>query len=191
MYRILPLRNSNAPSPIGRVATLVVVVLLVAGSPGRAGSEFHNVLGHVHFALADAVRAAQDSFEGYAVDATLESEDDMYYYRVALVDPEGRTNVFVNPANGLIIGVQREEGIAVRLRSRWERELTACKSAKISLLDAVTTASEISGGHVVEADFRTYRDPPTYFIRIVTGDKEHEVSLAAENGAILEHDIDG
>jgi len=173
------------------VTAAAVILSLCAADSARAGGEFHKVLGQVTFTLADAVRVVQQAYDGYAIEAELEAEHGMYYYRVELVDAGGRTDVFVNPANGLVIGVEREEGIAVRLRSRWERELSAAQSAKLTLLDAISTAGEASHGHVIAADFRTYRNPPSYFIRIISGDTEHEVSLAPETGAVLAHDIGG
>ena len=153
----------------------------------RRQSRFHEVLGQVEVSLIDAVKLVIDQFDAYAVGAEIETEDGMYYYEVELVSDDGTMEVYVNPANGIIIGMNREEGIGIRLQNRWQAKLDAAKKAKLTLYEAMDKARWVTGGHVIEADLRA-RNEPYFDIEFVRDDAHEEIELDLD-GAILEYDV--
>ncbi|TDI61860.1 MAG: hypothetical protein E2O89_08435 [Alphaproteobacteria bacterium] len=180
-----------------RFRLLQIIVLCAFGSvlgtvTGSAGTneDLNELLDQVQFSLVDAVNMVQSSFDGYVIGVELEEEDGMFYYEVELVSEVGRARVYVNPANGIVIGIDQEEGIAIRFQRRWQRRLAAAQASKLTIVEAIRVAQEKADGHVVEVDLKTRSEPTVYEIKLLNGDQESEVSVATNDGSITDFDVD-
>ena len=165
-------------------------VLLCVSGTVRANDDLNELLAQVQFSLVDAVNVAQASYDGYVVGVELEEEDGMFYYEVELVSEKGQTQVYVNPANGIVIGIDQEQGIAIRFQRRWQRRLAAAQASKIDVVEAIKVAQEKAGGYVLEVDLRTRSDHDIYKIKLINEDEESEVSVATSDGSITDFDVD-
>ncbi len=180
-----------------RFRLLKIIVLCTFGSvlgtvTGSAGTneDLNELLDQVQFSLVDAVNVVQSRFDGYVIGVELEEEDGMFYYEVELVSEVGRARVYVNPANGIVIGIDQEQGIAIRFQRRWQRRLAAAQASKLTIVEAIRVAQEKANGYVVEVDLRTRQDPTVYEIKLLNGDQESEVSVATNDGSITDFDVD-
>ena len=163
-----------------------------SGQSAQAGdAHMTRVLANASMTLPEAMEVALGLHEGYVVEAELEEKHGMYFYQIELVSEQGEAEVFVNPSNGVVIGMDQETGLAVRLRGRWEARLEAMRDASLTLVEAIRLVhKEVGGGVVVDADLRKRHFGHTYQIRIRDGETEHEVEVALSDGSVVDHDID-
>ena len=186
--------QTNRARVTGQLAVLTLGMLFaVAGFSGAALSwsdEKEEVMRNAKISLSEAIETVQKQHPGYVVEGELEEKDGMYFYEIALISEDGETEVFINPANGLVIGVDQETGLAVKLRSRWEKRLQTLQAASLSLLEAINLACGNKAGLVIEADLRKRHYGHIYQIKLLEGDIEHEYEIALEDGRIVDHDID-
>gem|GEM_PF-3281872 len=163
-----------------------------AGQPAQAGdAHMTRVLANATMTLPEAMEVALGLHDGYVVEAELEEHQGKYFYQIELVSDQGKAEVFVNPSNGVVIGMDQETGLAVRLRGRWEARLEAMKDASLTLVEAIKLVhKDVGGGVVVDADLRKRHFGHTYQIRIRDGEVEHEIEVALADGSVVDHDID-
>ncbi len=159
-------------------------------SAALADEEKCDILENASISLKEAVETALSKYEGFPVKAELEEEDGMYYYEINLVSEGGRSEIFVNPANGLEIGFQQESGMAIRFQRFWESKLASILTANISLLEAIDTAHKSVEGFVSEVELKSRREPYVFELTILDGEVEREVTIDVSKGEIVEIDTD-
>ncbi len=166
-----------------------LALALVAG-PARADhDEEYEALRTVTVTLPQAIEIAQRKYPGYVVEAKLEEENGMFYYQVELVWSEGQAEVYVHPANGLVIGSESETGMAIRIQRRWEARLAALNVGDVSVFQAIDIARREAEGHVREVDLKKRRG--VYFYRVTLCDEqnEHEIDVNLNDGSVIRHDV--
>ncbi len=178
----------------GAISLCLIVGLVVFGfAPITAiagDSKRFSILSNASMTLPEAIVVAQTKHDGYVVESELEEDDGMYFYQIELISNDGQAEVFINPANGIVLGVDAETGLAVRLKRRWEARLEAMQSAQISLADAIKKVRGDMEAFVVSAELRRRHHGMIYKIVLLEGEREHEFEVAIADGAILDHDID-
>ena len=161
------------------------------GYSAQAGdAHMTRVLANATMTLPEAMEVALGLHDGYVVEGELEEHRGKYFYQIELVNDQGEAEVFVNPSNGVVIGMDQETGLAVRWRGRWESRLEAMKDASLTMVEAINLVHKNIGGVVVDADLRKRHFGHTYQIRIRDGETEHEVEVALADGSVVDHDID-
>jgi len=194
VYRLIlivgSLRNLSQHKIALAVACAITLLSVGAQSPALADEVKCGILKNASVSLREAIESALAKYEGFPVKAELKEQDDMYYYEINLVSEGGRSEVFVNPANGLEIGFQQENGVAVRFQRFWESKLGAILAANISLLQAIETAQETHQGFVSEVELKSRREPHIFEILLLDGEVEREVTIDAKKGKIINVEID-
>ena len=178
---------------LGAFALAFVLSLSAQSGQNAHAGDAHmtRVLANATMTLPEAMEVALGLHDGYVVEGELEEHRGKYFYEIELVSDQGEAEVYVNPSNGVVIGMDQETGLAVRLRGRWEARLEAMKAASLTLVEAINMVHKsVGGGVVVDADLRKRHFGHTYQIRIRDGEVEHEVEIALADGSVVDHDID-
>lgn len=171
---------------IAAVACAVFSLVFGAHFPVFADDEKCNILRNARVSLKEAIENVLTKYEGFPIKAELEEKDGMYYYEIDLVSEGGRSKIFVNPANGLEIGLQQKTGVAIRFQRIWESKLAAVLETNISLLEAIETAQATSQGFIAQAELKSRHKPHVFEITVLDGEIERELLIDVSQGEIID-----
>ena len=147
------------------------------------------IVQRVSVSLADAIETVLGSFPGYAVAGRLKEEDGMFYYEVGLVSDATQVEVYIHPANGLIIGSESKRFNALRLQRRWKARLNVVSHSALTVTDVMKIAYQRASGRILEIDLKKRRGEYIYRVVICEGRTEHNIDINAYSGEVVGHEI--
>lgn len=188
-YVLLKIGNMKPYRTIWLIAGIIWAMSIGSGPAQADDVERLEILRQAPVSLGRAIEIALDKFPGYAVEGKLEEENGIFYYEIELVSEDGQAEVYVHPANGLIIGTDSEMGIAIRLQRRWEARLRVVSQSALSVLDVMTIAHRAASGRIMEIDLKKNRDEFFYRVTLYEGGSEHSIDVNADTGEIIRHEV--
>ena len=157
---------------------------------GPSGIELE-IMQNAEIGLAEAIALAEREVdEGRVIEAELDEDDDMYFYKLEVMNEDGLWLVYINPASGVIVG-RREPGLVTgAVRGDGRRKAEAVAAAGTSLVQALRIAESSTGGQPIE--IKLERDDGTYFYEVETiqPNLEHKLEIDLGSGRILDFDED-
>jgi len=172
------------------VALALLVVLAPFQAQARPLSIELEIMRGAKLSLADAVTLAEREVAGRVIEAELDEDDDMYFYRLDVMTDDGLTVLYLNPASGVVVG-RRDPGVITGAMNGRDRDRAQALSATPdALVQALRTAEAHTGGKAVEIE--TERDNGRYRFEVKTIQPgvEHELRIDVQTGEILEVDED-
>lgn len=185
-------RNPLANLMMAANGLTLASLAVLASSQSLAGPSAMEleIVRNAKLSLIDAVELAEREVDGRVVEAELDEDDDMFFYKLEVVTEDGLTLLYVNPASGVIVG-RRGPGLRVGARSSGHADRAAAVSGTAgSLVKALRTAESQTGGRAV--DIETERDDDRYVFEVTTiqDGLEHEVEIDLQSGRVLDIDED-
>lgn len=189
---------SNRAGPLAGVLTGAArCALAILGSLGACQSLAGpsaieiEIMQNAKIGLAEAIPLGEREVDdGRVIEAELDEDDDMYFYKLEVMNEDGLWLVYINPASGLIVG-RREPGLVTgAVRGDGRRKAEAVAAAGTSLVQALRIAESSTGGQPIE--IKLERDDGTYFYEVETiqPDLEHKLEIDTGSGRILDFDED-
>ncbi len=131
--------------------------------------------------------AQSESGGGFAVSGELREKQGMYYYEIDVVDSKSNLQVYINPANGLVVGKNVKRSLVPFVRSQNQPLLSAISSSQMSFHEAVGIALTRVAGIVREVNFNeTLLGKYVYRIGVIIDGKEHEIIVDPDSGEIVD-----
>ena len=140
--------------------------------------------------LADAITTAERETGGQVIEAELDEDDDMFFYKLEVLRDDDLVLVYINPASGVVVGT-REPGL-VRGASRGsaQQSAEAVRGAKVSLSQALGIAEQRTGGRAVEIELEREGAGYIYEVTTIQPGLEHDLEIDIQSGSILDVDED-
>jgi uncharacterized membrane protein YkoI len=148
------------------------------------------IMQNARLDLAGAIERAERDVGGQVIEAELDEDDDMYFYRVEVVGPEGLTVLYLNPATGVTVG-RRDPGLRTGTAGSKDQDLAdAVAKSPGALIRALRAAEQQTGGKAIEIEVE--RDDGDYVLEIKTIQPglEHELEIDLASGRVLDIDVD-
>ncbi len=166
-------------------ASMVLAPIPLLARPSAIELE---IVRGAELSLADAVLLAEKEVGGRVIEAELDEDDDMYFYRLDVMTDAGLTVLYLNPASGVVVG-RRDPGLISGVMGGDSRA-RADGAAAGALVKALESAESRTGGHAVEGEID--RDDGRYLfeIRTIAPGIEYELEIDAVSGEILDIEED-
>ena len=150
------------------------------------------IMQNAEIGLAEAIALAEREVDGgRVIEAELDEDDDMYFYKLEVMNEDGLWLVYLNPASGVVIG-RREPGLVTgAVRGDGRQKAEALAAAGTSLVQALSIAESSTGGKAIDIELQ--RDDGTYFYEVETiqPNLEHKLEIdSGPGGRILDFDED-
>lgn len=179
------------------VSTSIAVTAALAGDvwaaavDGPVGSERHQVLETAAVSLSQAMEKAQTDYNGFAIEGALQEKDGMFYYQIDVITEEGGTEVYINPANGVVIGADIGRRYNMFSLPRDNSVMVALADAQISFKEAVSIAVTHFAGFAFDIRLEEKLGRYVYEIGLFNGDTESELEIAIDSGEVVHSDGSG
>lgn len=178
------------PKGLGGLACAVMMVAF-SGEPwaaavdGPVANERHQVMETAAVSLSQAMEKAQTDYNGFAIEGALQEKDGMFYYQIDVITEEGGTEVYINPANGVVIGADVGRRYNMFSVPRDNSVMVALADAQISFKEAVSIAVTHFAGFVFDIRLEEKLGRYVYEIGLFDGDTESELEISIDSGEVV------
>ena len=150
------------------------------------------IMQNAEIGLAEAVALAERELDGgRVIEAELDEDDDMYFYKLEVMGGDGLWLVYVNPASGMVVGRRAPGLVTGAVRDEGRQKAEAVAAAGTSMVQALGIAERSTGGKAIDIELQ--RDNGTYFYEVETiqPNLEHKLEIdSGSGGRILDFDED-
>lgn len=179
--------------PTMRAAGVVLALLAVLGGPqavaGPSAIELE-IMQNARINLAEAIAIAEREVDGRVIEAELDEDDDMFFYKLEVLGEAGLSVVYLNPASGIVVGKRSPGLVTGAFRNDDRAKAQAVADAGISLANALQVAEQRTGGRAVEIEVERDDDRYLYEIKTIQPELEHDVEIDPDSGRIIDVDED-
>lgn len=146
------------------------------------------VLSRAAVTLTEAMQSAEDAYGGFAVEGGLQEKAGMYYYQIDVITKKGAGQVYVNPANGLVIGGEFDHKFSLFRAPDNDNLIMVLTDAGVTLQEAVSIALRHFTGIVLDVRLQEKLGRYFYEIGLINGDTEKALQVAIDNGEVVTGD---
>ena len=140
--------------------------------------------------LAQAIATAERETGGRVIEAELDEDDDMFFYKLEVMRDNDLVLVYINPASGVVVGTREPGVMRGTSRDSAQDRAEAVRGAKVSLSQALAIAEERTGGRAVEIEIEREGSSYLYEVTTIQPGLEHDLEIDIQSGTILEIDED-
>lgn len=175
-------------------AILAALALAAALGVGQAlakpSSVELEIMRHAKIDLAGAIELAEREVAGRVIEAELDEDDDMFFYKLEVMAQDGLWVVYLNPASAVVVG-KRQPGLVMgAVRNHDRAKADAVASAGISMVEALGIAEAHTGGKAIEIEVDRDDGMYIYEVKTIQTGLEHKLDIDLSSGAILDVDVD-
>lgn len=147
--------------------------------------ERQKILSDAAITLSQAMEAAQSNYKGFAIEGTLREKEGMYFYQIDVITDEGDAEVYINPANGVVIGADFGRRYNMFSTTRNQSLILALEDASITFKDAVSIALAHFTGIVFDIRLEEKLGRYVYEVGLFDGEKESALEIAIDSGEVV------
>ncbi len=174
---------------IRRAGALVAVVVFMSGpaAAGNGSTERHEILSRATISLPQAMRTAETVADGgYVIGGELQEKQGMFYYEIDVLNKKNKSQIYINPANGLVVGRNVTRSL-VPFGTSNQTKFSTISRSRISLPDAIALALARFAGIVREANLKeSLVGGYVYRIDVIIDGAEHEIVVDPVSGEIVD-----
>lgn len=146
------------------------------------------IMENAKMGLAEAIALTERETGGRVVEAELDEDDDMFFYRLEVMGEAGLSVVYLNPASGVVVGKRNPGLVTGALDSDDREKAQAVTGAAISPADALRLAERRTGGRPVEIEVERDGGRYLYEVKTIQPELEHDVEIDPTSGQVIDVD---
>jgi len=162
-----------------------VFIWPVSQASARVVDDRQKVLSTAAVSLSQAMEQAQVDYNGFAIEGVLREKEGMYFYQIDVITEDGGAEVYINPANGVVIGADVARRYNVFSTPRNDTLMIALADARISFKEAVSIAVSHFTGIVFDIRLEQKLGRYVYEIGVFDGERESELEIAIDSGEVV------
>lgn len=170
------------------VFVVTAVGVLLPSANAATPDQRAEILSRAAVSLTEAMQSAESAYEGFAVEGGLQEKAGMYYYQIDVITEQGAGQVYVNPANGLVIGAEFGHKFSLFHAPNNADLIMVLTDAGVTLQEAVSIALRHFTGIVLDVRLQEKLGRYFYEIGLINGDTEKALQVAIDNGEVVNGD---